>query len=143
MTEERRGHLENAWEEVQRRQLSNSENFDRALLMLSSTGIAVSFAVIKNIIALDTATRVWLLHLSWWLFAVSIFATLTSFWTSQCGLKTQIQSIKNELLKEPKDPKLEKKGHRLFGITTWLGYLSCGAYLSAILLTICFITINV
>jgi len=142
MTDTRKAHLENAWAEVQRRQVSNAENIDRALLTLSSTGLAVSFAVIKNIVPFDTATHFGILLGSWGLFAVSIFATLASFLTSQCGLKTQLTSIKKELLEKPKDPTLEKKADRMFSLTTGLTVLSCVCYFAAILLTILFISIN-
>ena len=142
MTDERRAHLTQAHEEVQRRQVSNSENLDRALLTLSSTGIALSVVLIKNRIPETGVTHFYILYLSWGLFLCVIFATLASFWTSQYGLKTQMMSIENELLKKPKDPKLEKREKSLFGITTGVGYLSCGAYFVAILLTILFIAVN-
>jgi len=142
MTDDRKAHLEKAWDEVQRRQVSNAENHDRALLTLSSTGVAVSVALIKNVVPLNTATHFYLIHLSWGLFVLAILATLLSFRTSQSGLKTQIASIENELLKKPNDPKLEKKGESMFCITTRVTDISCGAYFTALLLTILFIALN-
>ena len=63
MTEEHKAHLYKAWEEVQRRQLSNSENLDRALLTLSSTGIAVSVVLVKNLVPETGATHFYILYL--------------------------------------------------------------------------------
>ena len=128
MTEERKEQLYRAWDELSRRQLSNSENLGRAILSLSIAGLGFSLAFIKDVVSPDTVVNVYLLHCSWWAFAVAIATTLLAYHTSQSGLKKQFAQIRNELAGE-KDPKLESKERQLFLITEWLGYASHGFYL--------------
>ena len=141
MTEERKAQLYKAWDELSRRQLSNSENLGRAILSLSIAGLGFSLAFIKDVVSPDAVTNLYFLHGSWWAFAVAIAVTLVSYHTSQCGLKKQFTQIRKELTGK-KDPKLECKINRLFLITEWLGYAAHGFYLGAIVLTIIFIQTN-
>ena len=141
MTEERKGQLYKAWDELSRRQLSNSENLGRAILSLSIAGLAFSLAFIKDVVSPDVVTNLYLLHGSWWAFALAIVTTLVSYHTSQAGLEKQFAQIRNDFAGK-KNPKLEHKERRLFMITKWLGYFSHGFYLTAIGLTIIFIQTN-
>ena len=141
MTEERKEQLYKAWDELSRRQLSNSENLGKAILSLSTAGLGFSLAFIKNLVSPDVITDVYLLHWSWWAFAIAIAATLLSFHTSQAGLKNQFAQIRRELVGK-KDPKLEPKEDLPFQITEWLSYASQIFYLVAVILTIIFIQIN-
>ena len=141
MTEERKEQLYKAWDELSRRQLSNSENLGRAILSLSIAGLGFSLAFIKDVVSPDVVTNLYLLHGSWWAFAVAIAATLVSYHTSQSGLEKQFAQIRNDFAGK-KDRKLEYKERRLFTITKRLGYLSHGSYLIAIGLTIIFIQTN-
>ena len=141
MTEERKAQLYKAWDELSRRQLSNSENLGRAILSLSIAGLGFSLAFIKDVVSPDAVTNLYFLHGSWWAFAVAIGFTLVSYHTSQCGLKKQFTQIRKELAGK-KDPKLECKINKLFLITEWLGYAAHGFYLGAVVLTIIFIQTN-
>ena len=141
MTEERKEQLYKAWDELSRHQLSNSENLGRAILSLSIAGLGFSLAFIKDVVSPDTVANVYLLHCSWWAFAVAIASTLLSYHTSQRGLKKQFAQIRNELAGK-KDPKIECKIDRLFLITERLGYAAHGFYLVAVVLPIIFIQTN-
>ena len=141
MTEERKAQLYKAWDELSRRQLSNSENLGRAILSLSIAGLGFSLAFIKDVVSSDAVTNLYFLHGSWWAFAVAIAVTLVSYHTSQRGLKKQFAQIRNELTGK-KDPKLECKINRLFLITELLSYAAHGSYLGAVVLTIIFIQTN-
>ena len=141
MTEERKAQLYKAWDELSRRQLSNSENLGRAILSLSIAGLGFSLAFIKNVVSPDAVTNLYFLHGSWWAFAVAIIATLVSYHTSQWGLEKQFAQVRSELT-DKKDPILEHKERRLFSITKWLGYFSHVSYIVAVILTIIFIQTN-
>ena len=52
-------------EELSKRDLSNVENLDKAILSLSSAGLGLSLVFIRNVVELAAATHVWLLHISW------------------------------------------------------------------------------
>ena len=130
------------WEELHKRQLSNSETLDKSILSLSTAGLGFSLAFIKNVVPLDKATYVCLLHGSWWAFIIAITATLFSFHSSQRGIKKQITQILHMLVGK-KDHELEGKEDIPFKITEWLGYVSTTSYIAAISLTALFIILNI
>lgn len=72
-----------------KRQLSNTENYDKSILTLSSTGLAVSLTLL-NIIHLNTACYSWLLPLSWWLFLTCIALSLIAYQVSNLALNRQL-----------------------------------------------------
>ncbi len=138
MTEERRAQLYKAWDELSRRQLSNSENFGRAILSLSTAGLALSVAFMKEVVEIDKATDLDLLYWSWGAFAAAISTILFSYHTSQRGIKKQFAQIRNEL-KDKKDTKLGRQVDRLFRITNGLVYFSHLCFIVAIFFTVIFI----
>jgi len=69
----------NTREDLLKRQLSNSERLDNAILTLSTGMLALSFAFIKDIIPIKIAVYPWLIKTSWWLLGLSIVLTLLSF----------------------------------------------------------------
>lgn len=74
-----------------KRQLSNSENADRAILSVSTAALGFSLAFLKDIVPILTATHTWLLYSSWLLFVMAIVATLLSFFTSQKAIDAQLE----------------------------------------------------
>ena len=58
-------------EELSKRDLSNVENLDKAILSLSSAGLGLSLAFIRNVVPLAQANHVWVLHVSWLIFVLS------------------------------------------------------------------------
>lgn len=91
--EERRKLYHQSREELLRRQLSNSQILDKSILSLSSAGLGLSVAFIKNVVSLTQATSLWLLHLSWLMFTLAIICTLISFLTSQKSIKKELNRI--------------------------------------------------
>lgn len=74
-----------------KRQLSNSENADRAILSVSTAALGFSLAFLKDIVSLQEAIFPYLPYLSWALFALSIVVTLLSFFTSQKAIDEQLE----------------------------------------------------
>lgn len=73
-----------------KRQLSNSENADRAILSVSTAALGFSLAFLKDIVSLQDAAFPFLPYLSWALFTLSIVVTLLSFFTSQNAIDEQL-----------------------------------------------------
>ncbi len=73
-----------------KRQLSNSENADRAILTVSTAALGFSLAFMKDVVPIQTAEYSWLLYLSWVFFPAAIIATLFSFFTSQKAITEQL-----------------------------------------------------
>ena len=73
-----------------KRQLSNSENTDRAILSVSTAALGFSPAFLKDIVSLQDAAFPLLPYLSWVLFMLAIAVTLLSFFTSQKAIDEQL-----------------------------------------------------
>ncbi len=73
-----------------KRQLSNSENADRAILSVSTAALGFSLAFLKDIVPLHEAIFPYLPYLSWAFFALSIVLTLLSFFSSQKAIDEQL-----------------------------------------------------
>lgn len=152
---ERREQLEQALAQLNQSLLSNSQILDKALLSLSSAGLGVSLAFIKNVVSLDKATNLCFLHWSWGAFVATIIFTLVSFVMSQCGLEKQSDQTLNELadlddeLPEYADNN-ESEGNKEetdpsdlpFQISKWLTRLSLACYIIAIIFTVLFVKSN-
>lgn len=74
-----------------KRQLSNSENADRAILSVSTAALGFSLAFLKDIVSLQEALFPYLPYLSWAFFALSIVVTLLSFFSSQKAIDEQLE----------------------------------------------------
>jgi hypothetical protein len=76
---ERRRIYDNYVDEVKKRQLSSSENYDKAILTYSSGGLALSLAFMKDFVKGKAAVFPETLYASWVLFALAIILTVLSF----------------------------------------------------------------
>lgn len=84
--EERKTYFVKFREEVDKRLLQNSDNFDKALLTYSSAGLALSLGFLKDFIPLRDAKAGVLLYISWALFTATVIITIASYLTSQKAL---------------------------------------------------------
>ena len=134
-------------DELLKRQLSNSQLFDKAILTLSSAGLGFSLAFIRKGISLAEATQVYLLYVSWGLFVLAIASTLISFFTSQRAINKQLEFnedyyLGNEGKPSNSENKLDNPKNRWNQITNALSCFSLIFYLLAILLTVLFAALN-
>ena len=140
MDEEHKRLHDSLRDELFKRQLSNSENLDRAILMLSSAGLGLSFIFVKNIVQQGDADWIFLLTSSWILFGSAILFTLVSFFVSQQGIKKQLK-MNTEYYLEGKDEVINQK-NRWADSIEWLSYVSALIYLLAIISLVLFIAQN-
>jgi hypothetical protein len=66
-------------DDLNRRQISNSETYDKSLLTLSTALLGISLTFIKDAIDIDTAGAFCLLYVSWFLFSGTIITVMVSF----------------------------------------------------------------
>ncbi len=102
-TETRQKMYDEFRDELYKRELSNSEGFDKAILSLSSAGLAISLTFIKSIVPINEAIYVYWLYSSWFFFGVAIISTLLSFMFSNQGLKTQLELAEQYYLQNKED----------------------------------------
>jgi hypothetical protein len=81
-------HKKQAWEDIQ----SSTDSYDQSLLTLSSGGLGLSIAFIKDIVPLQHATWLVLLYASWVTFGMCILTTVVSF---QIAIKAQREHLEN------------------------------------------------
>ena len=127
-------------EEFSKRDLSNVENLDKAILSLSSAGLGLSLIFIRNVVKLEEAAHIWLLHVSWLMFVLAITSTLLSYLFGQSALNKQ--RIINEKYYLEGD---EDAGWRIplaSKITRFLSYVSVSTYIAAVSFTALFIGCN-
>ena len=139
MSERQRLH-DSLRDDLFKRQLSNSENLDRAILMLSSAGLGLSLVFVKGLVPLTKADYMCLLYFSWFLFGSAILSTLVSFFVSQQGIKKQLEMNKQYYL-ERKEEVVNQK-NLWASVTEYLSYVSALTYIEADFFLVFFIALN-
>lgn len=116
------------------------EQFDSAILTLSSGGLGLSVAFLDNVVELETAGATWVLVGSWILFAVAILATMSSFLCSQAAIDRTIEHARAYYVDDDREA---LKRRNPFSIATrWLNLAAALFFLLAVSMTIVFVSIN-
>ena len=121
--------------------LSNSENYDRSILTLSTAALGLSISVIRDFVPVSKMICESLLYISWSFYAVSILATILSFVSSQWGIKRQLLYAEKYYLEEIETYLKKKNVFR--SATTVLNHISGFAFIVGIILTVIFVSANV
>ena len=127
-------------EDLSKRELSNVENLDKAILSLSSAGLGLSLVFIKNVVKLVAANYMWILHLSWLMFVLAITSTLLSYLFGQRALDRQREFNEQYYLEGDEDA--GQKISLASWITHVLSYISVFTYIIAVSCTALFIGLN-
>lgn len=128
-------------EDLLKRNLSNSENLDKAILSLSSGLLGLSLGAIKSVVDLEVAKYLPLLFISWGMFALAIILTLVSFLVSQRAIARQLVLAEAYYLNGD-DAAIEAR-NVWAGATEWLNAFSALAFTVAVISTILFIIPNI
>jgi len=117
------------------------QQFDKAILTLSSGGLGVSIVFLRDILPLEQITNYCFLIGSWILFTISILSTLISFMTGQYAYSEQLKLIEAYFLNKDSDA-LTKK-NRFAQITGGLNISAAVFFILAVVSTIVFVSINI
>lgn len=123
------------------RQLSNSQKYDSSILSLSMAALGFSLTFIGNIVPLDTSVCLWILCISWFLYSLSIIFVIISFQVSNWAINQQIEYAEKYYLQGDRD--YADKKNLWVSYTTKINTLSGVFFISAILLTIIFVIVNI
>ncbi len=122
-------------------QQQSYQQFDKAILTLSSGGLGVSIIFLRDILPLEQITNYCFLIVSWVLFALSITCTLISFLASQSAYGEQLKLIDAYFLKKDSDARTKKN---IFSqITGGLNIFAAIFFILAVIGTIMFVSINI
>ena len=127
-------------QDLLKRQLSNAENFDKAILSLSTAGLGFSLAFLKDIVPLSNADHMILLLVSWFLFGGAIVSTVLSFMLSQSGINKQLE-FADKYYADREEEYLTKKNWQGTA-TTYFNNVAGVVFIGAICLTITFVSLN-
>jgi hypothetical protein len=128
-------------EDILKRQLSNTENLDRAILTLSTSILGLTLTFIGNVTPVQKATHVRLLYLAWFLLVIAIVITLISFFLSQAGLNLQLEYAEQYYLQQNDEYLTEKNNYAI--LTQCVSYVSVGAFIIALIALVFFVLLNI
>lgn len=126
--------------EVDKRELSNTDNYDKSILTLSSAGLAISLTVFKDIAPHGQTAHIWPLYSAWVLFGCAILATIFSFLISNAALKSELEIAYKYYIEE--DESVFGKVSLISKILGWVNRFSGGFFVLAIISVITFGVIN-
>ena len=126
--------------EINKREISSSENFDKAVLTFSSAGLALSVGFLKDFVPIKSAVAPWMLYGSWALFTAATCATIISFLVSSQALEAQKRRAYAYYMQADDDAL--RSGNLWDRGTRVLNYTSAASFLIAMILSIVFISIN-
>ena len=124
-----------------KRQLSNSQFLDKAILSLSGAGLAFSFVFIKDMVPSKPATNLFLLYISWVSFILPIVCTLFSFLIGQMAIKKQLKLNYDYYILEKEEVKNLK--NQLSPIIPRLSWASVILYIIAVISIATFVKLNI
>lgn len=140
-SDERKALYQKCREDILKRQLSNTENFDRAILTLSTSILGLTLTFIRQVTPLEEATNLIFLFLAWSLFLIAIVVTLSSFLLSQRGLDCQLEYAEKYYLQQ--DNEYLKKKNIYADLTQYASWVAGAAFIFAILFLAVFVFLNI
>lgn len=123
-----------------KRQLSNDENYDKAILSLSTVFLGFSFAFLKDFVPTHQAEWLILLYGSWVALTTAVLTTILSFRVSQRAIDVQLKKAEEYYLHN-KQEALSKSSAGRF--TDRLNAASGILFVFGISLTTLFVLINI
>jgi len=127
-------------EDLLKRQLSNNESYDKAILSLSSAGLALSLTAVKFVIPLNNATDVWALKASWVLFLITVILSLSAYLIGNKAISKQLEIQEDYYIKRL--IKAQTESNKYSTINSIFNTVTGGVFACAISLVIYFVTVN-
>jgi hypothetical protein len=128
-------------EDTNKREMSNAEAYDRALLTLSSVLLGLSLTFTQNVVPLSNDSKLWLLIGSWSLFAFTIVSVIVSFIYGQHSFKRLKEGARRFYLEG--DTSANELSEQISDAIRCVNTLSGLSFITAIVLFMIFVCINV
>lgn len=138
--QKRRDAYEKCMDEIDKREQSGLESFDKAVLTLSSAGLGISVTLLTDVIPLDRAVHVFTLYFSWVMFVAAMLCTLISFQVSVCALDAH-KVLVNKYYLGGEDSALSAK-NKFDEATHWFNRMSAITFVFALFSTLYFVIFN-
>lgn len=138
---ENRRIFEDARDHLNEASLKNTEQLDKAILSLSSAGLALSLSFEKFTQPFNEAKCIALLKVSWLCFSLAIVSTIISFVLSNSAIAIEREHIFKYYI-DGDDEYATKKNY--WGIATyWINRISALSFISAIFLMVAYVWLNI
>ena len=125
--------------ELLKRQLSNAENYDKAIVSLSTAFLGFSFIFLKDLVPATKAIWVSLLYGSWIILTFAVLSTIVSFWVSQKALNVQLEKAEDYYLN---DNQAALSRSLVAKATDWINGLSGALFVAGVGCSTAFVIIN-
>jgi len=87
------------FKDARAQQVASQQSYDKAILLYSSGGLALSITFLKDFIGgAKNAVSLWILQISWALFALAMLATVLSFLASAAAHAESMEDAKSYYL---------------------------------------------
>lgn len=139
LTAEKRRLLAETRADLLKRQLSNAENYDKAVLSLSTFFLGLSLAFLKEVVPVQRAESLRLLYGSWILLVCALLSTIISFWVSQRAIDLQLKRAEDYYLRDDQSA-LNKSW--IAKATDWVNWASGGFFFFGVSLATAFVFVN-
>ncbi|MBI2883185.1 MAG: hypothetical protein HYY11_04665 [Candidatus Methylomirabilis oxyfera] len=139
LTAEKRRLLAETRADLLKRQLSNAENYDKAVLSLSTAFLGFSLAFLKDLIPSQRAEWLSLLYGSWIILTAAVLSTIVSFWVSQHAINVQLEKAEAYYLR---DDHAALKRSWIAKATDWVNWASGGFFFLGVSLATAFVIVN-
>lgn len=139
LTQDKLRLLAEARADLLKRQLSNAENYDKAILSLSTAFLGFSFAFLKDFVPAHLVERVYLLYVSWGMLTAAVVTTVISFWVSQWAIEVQLEKAVDYYLRDNKTALAKSRSAK---ITDWVNLAAGVFFILGVLLTTVFVMAN-
>lgn len=139
LTAEKQRLLAETRADLLKRQLSNAENYDKAILSLSTAFLGLSFVFMKDLVPAHQAKWLCLLYGSWGLLTGAVLTTIVSFWVSQQAIDEQLKKAEDYYVRGDQSA-LTKS--RIARATDWLNATSGVLFVLGVSLTTTFVVAN-
>ncbi len=127
-------------DELLKRQLSNTENYDKTILTLSSSGLAISLTFLKYVVPFETAKCLILIQASWAFFLLTITISLIAYLVGNAAIDRQMEIAEKYYVQ--KDSSAFNETNKLSIINDWLNKFMGLFFIIAITMIVIFVIIN-
>ncbi len=128
-------------DELLKRQLSNTENYDKTILSLSSAGLALSLSFFKFVVPIKMASYLWLIVGSWGAFLLTIISSLIAYLISNRAIDHQLDIATDYYINKKASAATEK--NKLSIWNNRLNYLVAFSFSIAIIMMVIFVMLNI
>ncbi len=128
-------------DDLLKRDLSNTENYDKAILTLSSTALAISLTAMKYVVPLETAKYIFFIQLGWGMLWITIFTSLVAFFISNKAISIQLTNAEDYYLKGMEEA--FNRPNKFTEINKYLNPITGLIFIVAIFFIVAFVTLNI